>query len=496
MEATLFYFLKVNIALAFFYVFYRLLFIRDTFFRVRRTLLNLFWLLAFGYPFVDHIAWMANEPLPVVEAAVQSYATWLPEVMIQSGGHHVYWTWPVWMLLYGGVACLLFCRLLFQLVGIFRLVSQSKLSWIKGIRVRLLPAPSGPFSFFGWIFVYPEAHSEKELSEILIHETAHVREGHSLDILVSELVACLCWANPFVWLLKREVRYNLEYLADASVLRAGCDGKTYQYHLLELAYHKAAAILYTHFNVVPLKNRIRMMNKQPSQKVGMVKLLLLFPLLACLLLLSHCKPSDKQAADADGRVTVSAFVVDGQGPIAGANVIIQGTTEGTITDLDGHFVLSVPQDGKVLIAFPDYQSKEIAVKNIRKDMKLTLEPVQMPSVGVSSDGQVSIEEQVFTVVEEMPSFPGGTHALLDFISKNVKYPVAAQENGIQGRVVVGFIVRKDGSISDIQVMRGVDPALDKEAVRVVGSMPKWQPGKQRGVAVSVKYILPVSFKLQ
>ena len=86
--------------------------------------------------------------------------------------------------------------------------------------------------------------------------------------------------------------------------------------------------------------------------------------------------------------------------------------------------------------------------------------------------------------------------MLDFISKNVKYPVAAQENGIQGRVVVGFIVRKDGSISDIQVMRGVDPALDKEAVRVVGSMPKWQPGKQRGVAVSVKYILPVSFKLQ
>lgn len=496
MEATLFYFLKVNVALVLFYAFYRLLFTRDTFFRVRRMLLNLFWILAFAYPFLDNVAWMVSEPYPVLEAAVQNYVAWLPEVIVQSGKGQSLSTWTFGAMLYGGVVGLLFLRLMIQLVGILHWVSISKPGEIQGIRVRLLSEPSAPFSFFGWIFIHPEAHSEKGLSEILIHETTHAREGHSWDILLSELVACLCWVNPFVWLLKHEVRSNLEYLADASVLRAGCDGKTYQYHLLRLAYPKAAATLYTHFNVVPLKNRIRMMNKQPSQKVGMAKLFLFFPLLACLLLLSNCKPCGKQAADADGRVSISAFVTDDQGPIVGANVIIKGTTEGTLTDLDGRFILSAPENGTLLVAFPAYQSKEIAVDDIQQDMKIKLTPEQTPTVGVSPDGKTSIEEEIFTVVEEMPEFPGGTKALLDYLSQHIKYPTIAQNNGIQGRVVVSFIVSKEGSISDVQVMRGVNPALDQEAVRVVKAMPKWKPGKQKGVAVNVKYVLPVAFRLQ
>ena len=106
-------------------------------------------------------------------------------------------------------------------------------------------------------------------------------------------------------------------------------------------------------------------------------------------------------------------------------------------------------------------------------------------------------QQIFTVVEEMPDFPdGGLQGLLKFLAKNIKYPVIAQENGIQGRVVCAFVVNKDGSIVDIEVLRGVDPSLDKEAVRVLGTMPKWKPGKQRGKPVRVKYTLPVMFRLQ
>ena len=106
-------------------------------------------------------------------------------------------------------------------------------------------------------------------------------------------------------------------------------------------------------------------------------------------------------------------------------------------------------------------------------------------------------QQIFTVVEEMPDFPdGGLQGLLKFLAKNIKYPVIAQENGIQGRVVCAFVVNKDGSIVDIEVLRGVDPSLDKEAVRVLGTMPKWKPGKQRGKPVRVKYTVPVMFRLQ
>ena len=105
-------------------------------------------------------------------------------------------------------------------------------------------------------------------------------------------------------------------------------------------------------------------------------------------------------------------------------------------------------------------------------------------------------EKVFEVVEQMPSFPGGDKALMDFLSNNVKYPVVAQENGVQGRVVISFVVEKDGSITDVRVVRSVDPSLDKEAARVVKSMPRWIPGKQNGAAVRVKYNVPVSFRLQ
>ena len=106
------------------------------------------------------------------------------------------------------------------------------------------------------------------------------------------------------------------------------------------------------------------------------------------------------------------------------------------------------------------------------------------------------ENKVFDVVEQMPSFPGGMGALMSWLSQNIKYPVIAAENGVQGRVIVQFVVEKDGSITDVKVAKSVDPSLDKEAARVVGSMPHWIPGKQNGSAVRVKYTVPVTFKLQ
>ena len=105
-------------------------------------------------------------------------------------------------------------------------------------------------------------------------------------------------------------------------------------------------------------------------------------------------------------------------------------------------------------------------------------------------------DEIFVVVEKQPDFPGGTSALMKFLGDNIKYPVIAQENGIQGRVITTFVVERDGSISDVQVVRGQDPSLDKEAVRVIKTMPKWTPGQQRGKPVRVRFTLPVQFRLQ
>lgn len=121
--------------------------------------------------------------------------------------------------------------------------------------------------------------------------------------------------------------------------------------------------------------------------------------------------------------------------------------------------------------------------------------VYTPPAAVEEEEEEAAQ-QIFTVVEEMPEFPGGMNELLKYLAKSIKYPVIAQENGIQGRVICAFVVNRDGSIVDAEVLRGVDPSLDKEALRVIMSMPKWKPGKQRGKPVRVKYTVPVTFRLQ
>ena len=147
-------------------------------------------------------------------------------------------------------------------------------------------------------------------------------------------------------------------------------------------------------------------------------------------------------------------------------------------------------DDKVAVGTENKEgTKDRAVEAVRNEIAVAVPPPPpAPKPEVST--------KVFDVVEEMPSFPGGQGALMSFLSSNIKYPVVAQENGVQGRVIVGFVVERDGSISDVKVMRSVDPSLDREAQRVVKAMPKWKPGKQNGSAVRVKYTVPVVFRLQ
>jgi len=135
------------------------------------------------------------------------------------------------------------------------------------------------------------------------------------------------------------------------------------------------------------------------------------------------------------------------------------------------------------------QTEELQNSSSKNDIKADVSEGYVPPV---TDSQ----EEIFSVVEEQPLYPGGNAAMMKFLSNNIKYPVAAQEKGTQGRVITNFVVEKDGSLSDIQVIRGVDPSLDAEALRVLKTMPKWKPGKQKGEEVRVRFTLPVVFRLQ
>ena len=147
-------------------------------------------------------------------------------------------------------------------------------------------------------------------------------------------------------------------------------------------------------------------------------------------------------------------------------------------------------DDKVAVGSEDKEGvKDRTVEAVRSEIAVAAPP---PPPAPKPE----VATKVFDVVEEMPSFPGGSAALMSYLSSNTKYPVVAQENGVQGRVIVSFVVERDGSISDVKVARSVDPSLDREAQRVVKSMPKWKPGKQNGSAVRVKYTVPVVFRLQ
>ena len=147
-------------------------------------------------------------------------------------------------------------------------------------------------------------------------------------------------------------------------------------------------------------------------------------------------------------------------------------------------------DDKVAVGAEDKEGvKDRTVEAVRSEIAVAAPP---PPPAPKPE----VATKVFDVVEEMPSFPGGNVALMSYLNGNTKYPVVAQENGVQGRVIVSFVVERDGSISDVKVARSVDPSLDREAQRVVKSMPKWKPGKQNGSAVRVKYTVPVVFRLQ
>lgn len=428
------YLIKINVALMLLYGFYRLTVSRDTFFGLRRLTLWLIYAVALMVPALNLEYWVRDTP--TMESMANVYAdTFYPVVVVKAQASGITWMDMLLGIYWVGVA-VLSLRLVWQLFSIIRLAVISRKQEVEGITVHLLKGEGSPFSFFRWVFMYPSTLEGRQLHEVMVHECTHVSGHHSLDTLFSELFSIACWFNPFAWLMKQEVRMNLEYLADESVLSDGNARKSYQYHLLGLAYRQPneSTKIANNFNLLPLKKRIKMMNKRRTSEIGKAKYLLFAPLAGVLLMVSNIESVAREIGE------------------------------------------QIPEVAEVQQKAEQAAEEKVKTKPQTDTTKKKKTWDCMP--------------------ETMPYFPGGQELLLKYLADNIKYPASAVKAKKQGRVIVTFIVQKDGSVTHAKIAKSIDPELDAEALRIVKGMPKWTPGTQNGKPVSVRYMVPVKFSLQ
>ncbi|MCF2575473.1 TonB family protein [Phocaeicola barnesiae] len=541
MGTFLVYILKSSLCLALFYLFYRLLLSKETFHRFNRIALLGVMLISCLLPLVRVTvdrATVVNTSVMLVEEDMLMYP-WEMQTVVQEEAAFPWREWLVAVYLLGIFFFLL--RNLWSLVRMLYLIRHSRCRQMEnGICLVIHQAGFAPFSWMKYI-VISQTDLDENGTDILIHEEAHIRNRHSLDLLLVELCVWLQWFNPAAWLLKQELQNVHEYEADEAVLRQGIDAKRYQMLLIKKAVGARLYSIANSFNHSSLKKRITMMIRKKSNPWARAKYLYVLPLAAVTVAafarpeisepldeISSVKVNDLSAitgnnspenlsvaATSAADVTLKMKVTDQSGsPIVGASVLIVNSTSGTLTDLEGNFTLKVGDDQRISVSYIGMKSVELSVKECLekqiKEVRLTSDADSGPQLTVVSQSSESASqkapqhnttsesqntEEVFMVVENMPEFPGGLNACLKFLADHVAYPKEAAEKKIQGRVIVQFVVMKDGSIANARVIRSVDPLLDAEALRVIGLMPKWKPGTQRGQAVNVKFTMPITFRL-
>lgn len=313
---------------------------------------------------------------------------------------------------------------------------------INGLMVIPMQGDRSPFSFFRLVFLPERLLSDPSLDKVLLHEKAHIRKLHSLDLIFIEVLSIFFWFHPVIWYLRREIKLQHEYEADRFVLNQNVDKSAYQQLLINYSFQSNCLPITNPFTFSPLKKRIMMMNKKTKN-----------PLLKAILSL-----------------TFSA------GLFAGLLLLQSATLQATQISL-------IQNEPEVVNLTVVGQLPEAAPQ-----------PPPTPPPPPPVKQEVS-DDVIFTVVEEQPRFPGGEDARVQYMVENLRYPAEARAAGIQGTVFVTFIVEADGSIADVRILRGIGGGCDEEAIRVVKNMPTWTPGRQRGQNVRVQYNMPIRFVL-
>lgn len=346
MPALFLYLLKLSISLSITWLFYRCLLRGLTFYRLNRWYLLGYTLLSFLIPFfnigpIAADAGQVHQPLYIQLIPVVSNYTPPPAPRVQEAPGLSPWSLAKYVLLIG--IALLLIRTLLRAWSLARITKQARLlSSDTGVRIYEVDRPITPFSFGKAIYINPRLHTEKEWEEIILHEYVHIRQRHTLDILLAEAVCILNWYNPFAWALRHSIRQNLEFIADQQVLDNGIDKKEYQYHLLSVMGHPGYRLA-NNFNFSSLKKRIIMMNKIRSARIHLLRFLFLLPLLTVILLAFRSRHPESRGKDA---VFVNAagivIALPDKTPLAGVSVRVHGTDLHTTTDANGYYHFHIP----------------------------------------------------------------------------------------------------------------------------------------------------------
>ncbi len=310
MPALILYLLKANVALLLFYLAYHLVLRRLTFYHLNRLFLVFAILFSATYPFADLSAFMQKETALRNTVSLMAESWQAVEISpATDAGYMVDGWWLVNIIFWAGAACMLF-RLALQLLSLRGIHTRSSVGRNAGYTFRSTAENINPFSFWQSIYLNTELHRQDELLPILRHEQVHVREWHTLDVLLAEAGILFSWFNPGVWLLKNAIKENLEFIADRNVLQTGLDAKSYQYSLVRISSLAPVSALSNNFNLLTIKKRIAMMNKKQSSLLHVARYAILVPLTAAPMLLFTACSEEAPEITAPASTTEQANTLD------------------------------------------------------------------------------------------------------------------------------------------------------------------------------------------
>jgi TonB family protein len=509
MTDFLIYDLKVALLIAVFYMFYRLMLAHETFHRVNRIVLLLTAVASYVLPLCvityHETVVMHQAPLVTIEGL---------QATVYEPSSTPWWKIALPVLFIIGASIAL-GHTLCSLFRIIRLINHSEQHPQDDGTIVCVTgnADISPFSWMHYI-VMNRSDYETHDAAILAHERGHIRLCHSWDLILVDTLTALQWFNPAIWMLRSDLRAIHEYEADGAVLSQGINARQYQYLLITKAGGIGGYSLANGITHSALKNRITMMTNKTSKSSHLLKLLALLPIVGVTLALNAETVKDYVYDEPQKQVPVkkgrkASTIKAGNGTVL--QVVEQEKADDRVEPAASLKIIQTDPNKKPLyivdgVRMNEKQAKaispnEIASISVLKDKAATdvygqdaKDGVIVISLKKKVTGEVEVSD-VFDVVEVMPQFPGGAPALMQYLSQNIRYPKEAMESETQGRVIVTFVVCKDGSICDAKVVKSVSPALDAEGLRVISSMPNWTPGTQSGKPVNVKYTVPISFRL-
>jgi TonB family protein len=452
MTPFLIYQLKVGIALSLFMIFYHVFLRKETFYALNRFYLLAAMVLAQLTPLIR---------LPVkASASPRIFPYLIDPVVVTAGKTHFLnriisdvGRLPMLQIVYCIIAAGLALYLIVQLVHLVALVKQR--GYIRHGLYKIVPLSESmhSFSFFNYLFLSSSGSPEFESNPILEHELIHARQRHSLDILFLNILKIFQWFNPFFYILQKSVQETHEYLADAAVLEHDGDTDRYKMLLLSQVFGIQPGIL-SCFNYSLIKKRLTMMTKEKSPTRNRLKYLAAIPLILAVGMLC------------------CSFYQTSPRPVHNSAKFIQSG---------------------LALANPDTTAP--SKTNVVAPLPPPPPPVAPPPPPASSTKQN--DEPAYTEVEKSAQFQGGDlNTFREWVQKNLVYPPVAVKNGIFGKIILQFAVNSHGKVCDIKVLRGVDPSLDNESIRVVQSSPDWVPAQQKGKNVKQQFVMPIIFQLQ